>query len=163
MTTVETVPAAAEVPTRAQVKEACRLAFVSGQAKLAELSARHGIPYQTLREWSMQGEWGQIKAGQQEQLQTESKQNLEKWLQEERQRQTQRALERAQRLHKRLDGALEDDKPLKPSDLRDLATAEDKVDVMIRRTLGMDDQGGSQSGKVSVNILSSLVQIANAG
>jgi hypothetical protein len=133
------------------VRERCRLAYVGGMVRsLMELSEKAGVPHDTLRRWCRAERWGELE----QQADAEATQNLGEWLSTERGRQMKRAVERARKLQAAIDTSV-GNRELTPSELRDMTTAEERADAIIRRNLGMNDSMASGS-TVSVAVLSSI-------
>jgi len=143
-------------PERAAAKERIRLAYVSGKNTLARLAVAERIPYNTVMKWSSDEGWNKEKAN--VALKSDSKliENIADWVAEQKTVQIKRAVKRSGALQAAIDKALADN--LTPADIQALASAEERMDNVVRRNLGMDDQSGGRSS-VSINILAGGVQM----
>lgn len=141
--------------TRGQMKEACRLAYCSGRAKLTELCCRYQLPYDTLRRWSVEDAWSVTKEEVAKQADSGTVSALAEWLLEQRMRQIRGSIVRAGRLQSEIDKVLDAGNPLCPKDLQSIATAEERADLIARRNLGLD-QPGQAGPLVNVNALAGI-------
>lgn len=152
--------------TRLQAKEAIRLAYVSGRARLVELAELHGIPYDTVRFWSTSDGWTVERDSVLVSADAKTVSVMAQLLTDERERQIRRALQRSGGLRDAIDAVLREGDvamtevgpiriPIGAKALQSIATAEERADLISRRNLGMDDQGGG-STNVSVNVLGTV-------
>lgn len=143
---------------RLELKRKCRIAYVSGRSTLTDLAETHGVPLNTVMDWSKKERWNEEKALVTSESHRKVTDKVSDWLAEQRTEQVKRGLTRALRLQKGIDKAITDEsgdvKLLEAKDLQALATAEEKLDTIARRNLGMSDE--SSGPTVNVNVLSQI-------
>lgn len=152
---VEIIPAG--TPERSAAKQRIKLAFIGGTATLAYLSKSEGVPYVTVQKWSSEENWGDLKRAALQKTDAKVAENISSWIAEQRVVQIKRSVSRAAKLQAKADQILPN--ITEASELQSMATAEEKVDTIVRRNLGMDSEhpGGSA---VTVNILAGGVQLS---
>lgn len=142
--------------SRLQIKEACRLAYCSGKAKLVELCAKWRVPYDTLARWSKTEDWTVTKAETLAVVDQKLTSKLSEWLVQERESQMKRGLARALRGQQLADQMIDAGKVQEIKDLRDLAAAEKEFDLQARRNLGMESEGSHSGPVINVNALGAV-------
>lgn len=145
---------------RAAAKERIRLEYVAGRGTLLALATRERISYSTVMRWSSEDGWNIAKAKVQEKTDSTLVDKVADWMAEQREVQIKTAIKRARRMQKAIDQSLgEEDAVLLPAELQALASAEERMDNIARRNLGMDGQT-QQSAAVSINILAGGIQLS---
>lgn len=145
---------------RVAAMQRIKMAFMSGQGSLAALAVKERVPYQTVLRASSDEKWSIQKKDVLQKTDTKVAESVADWVAEQRTLQIKTALKRARRMQKAIDQSLgEEDAVLLPAELQALASAEERMDNIARRNLGMDGQT-QQSAAVSINILAGGIQLS---
>ena len=132
---------------RARAKEAIRLAYTTGQAKLIDLSDQHGISYNTAQRWAKDERWGESRSVVLTVSDRKTDSELAQWLTTERVRQVKEGVAEGRAIREDVRKAREasdlEEKVALAKVAQSLATAGERADLIIRRNLGMEDSGNT--------------------